>query len=152
MTLVYPSTVTDATNRLDAAVKAVDLTVQNCSALDTAMRASWGSFYVAVTDFVRSWDPSFPSGYFGLGSRMDQVDSYGQALSDWQKRLQSSCALTSPVFDPKPPQDSSSDWSKIAQYAALGAAAISTAYVVGKVVEFIPKPAPRRERRSQLAR
>lgn len=137
-TWIYPSTVVTAQNRLLAAVRGTDQSVQACASLDTATRASWGDFFVQVATFAQQ-DP----GAFGLGSRMDQVQAYELALCQWQERIQAAgCTLTVPKYNPQnPPSDSLAQLAKIVQYASVGAGVVAGAWLVGKLLDFLPRPA-----------
>jgi hypothetical protein len=134
-TWIYPSTCRDAQARLLAAVRGTDQSVQQCASLDTATRASWGDFYAAAVEFALA-DP----GLFGLGARMDQVQAYGFALCQWQDKIQAaSCTLTVPQYNPEAP--SSDNFVKAVQYGSVAAVAVAGAWLLGKLIELLPKPA-----------
>ena len=134
--IIYPSTVADEQKRLAAALDGTNTSVAACASLDTPSRTAWGLFYGAALGFTKE-DP----GYFGLGTMMDRAQSYEAELLAWQQKLSSSCSLGIPLFDPNPPTS-----PQIFSYIMWTAIALGGAYVVGQVVAFVPKPAPRAPR------
>ena len=135
-TIIYPSTVTDYNARLLAAAGGTDASVKACSALDTQTKTSWALFYAALSSFVAE-----DVGIFGLGSRMDRAESYGSELAVWQEKLSKTCALGVPLFNPNTPP---TDVVKLLQYIAWGAAAVAGAYVIGRVLDYVPLPPKRK--------
>jgi len=134
-TIVYASTLEDQKARVMAAASGTNNSVKLCPQLGPTAIANWGLFYAALTAFFQE-DP----GIWGWGSRYERGEAYENELTAWQEKLQASgCALAVPIVHP-PPQ---ADLTKIAQYAAWGAGFLAVAYVVGKVTEFLPHPAPR---------
>jgi hypothetical protein len=134
-----PSTVDALKNRLAAALKGTDQSVQSCSALDDTTRASWGVFYTGAMEYAKS-----SSSWWDAAAEANQGESLEDELYAWQQKLQKVCTLTVPVFNPQPPAAAGMDAiGTAAKWIGIGVVAIAGAYVVSKAVEFIPKPAPR---------
>lgn len=136
-TIIYPSTVTDYNTRLQAAAAGTDTSVKACTTLDTQTKTGWALFYAALSSFTAE-----DIGIFGLGSRMDRAESYGSELAVWQEKLSKTCALGVPLFNPNTPP---TDVVKLLQYIAWGAGAIAGAYVIGRVLDYVPIPTTKRK-------
>jgi len=134
ITLIYPSTVTDYNTQLQQRLDATNSAVQACTQLDPVTKTDWNLFYAAASSFTKE-----DVGLFGLGSRMDQAESYAQELMLKQQNLSKTCNVGA-IFDPTPP--GANDLVNIIQYLAWGAGTVAVAYIVGQFVSVIPKPAP----------
>jgi hypothetical protein len=148
--IIFPSDIQAVQQRLGAAASGTDGSVGTCAKLDNATRAAWLSFYSAVQAYVAMKPAVIPWGSGEVattGSLYDQGLSYEKELFAWQQKLSGVCALAVPVFDPTPIASPINDFVK---WGAIAAGFLGSAYVVAKVVELIPKPAPRQPR--ELAR
>jgi hypothetical protein len=142
-TFAYAATVVDRQKRLAAALKATDDSVQACPALPDATRAGWGQFYTTVMAFCRE-DVGWYQGFLRAGAMVDQSEAYGSELFAWQQRLSTwNCASANPVFDPNAASAMTPATTNLLQWGMYATLAIAGAYVVGKVVGVIPKPASR---------
>jgi hypothetical protein len=130
-TLIYPSTVADAQARLLAALKGTDANVSACT-LDPATRAAWTAFYVAASAFAIA-DP----GLFGLGTRMDQTQTYGYQLCLWQGTLAAQCTISTPSYGSEqqpwggPPAE---HWLSAAKWIAGAVIVAGVAYLAAPAV------------------
>lgn len=94
-TWIYPSTVDDEKTRLRAALLGTQSNVDACTALDATTRQAWSDFYAAASSFANE-----STSYFGLGSQMDQAQSYGYQLCQWQETIAKVCTLSTPEYNP----------------------------------------------------
>lgn len=145
---VWPSTVKAAAADVLASLEGTNDTVQSCAALDAPTKASWSSFYTPTKAFLtQELNPSI----WGLGGQMDNVNSAAQDLYGWQTLLASrNCTLTVPSVDPS--TVGPSPLTKAIQWGVVGVVAITGAYGIGKVLEFVPRPAARPSRPSGSSR
>jgi hypothetical protein len=120
-----------AKDRLLATAQSVDKSVQQCGALDSTTRASWGLFYASIIDFAREDVP-----FFGTGQFSDQLSVNEQELYTWQQKLGVMCTLNLPLFNPTVTDPESATLLQFARYGLLAAGIIGGAYTVGKIVEF----------------
>ncbi len=155
--IYLPSDMRALQARLLAAAQGTDESVRTCSAIDTPTRASWGIFYIQLSDFA-SEDP----GTIFFGSRVDRAKELETELFAWQQKIATTCKLTVPKVDPNtlnPTGPSTDALVKAIQYASVAAVVVGGAYVVGKVVGLLPHPAsaqranplPGRRRRKRIA-
>ena len=124
--------------QLYADTKATDDSVRACAALDQPTRASWGLFYVQVSQLMEMQ----PGSLFN-GAIVDQVQSLQTQLFAWQQKLSKVCALTLPPSDPSAPKPGDPNLlalGNIFKWLAIGAAAVGGAYVVGKGLSLLPAP------------
>lgn len=137
----YPSDMKAAVERLRQDTLAMDTAVQACGAVDATTRAQWGDFYVSVMDLTAA--NANPSVLDMTGSLMGRVVSMAQQLQSWQTKLPTTCSLP-PVGNPNSTlaalQPTLDTVKQVAQYAAIGAVALSLAWGVSKVVEVLPHP------------
>jgi hypothetical protein len=143
--IVYPGTIQDAASDLLTAVKGTDVSVKSCTTLDASVASTWASWSADVQTWLTAKiaDP----GWFGLGSLMDQIETYTQELLRWQKTLNGYCDnVISPVVDPTQIPASQDWWKSALEWTVVGVAIVAGAYAVGQVVSLIPRPAlPERE-------
>jgi hypothetical protein len=138
-TIVYGSTVAAGKARLSAACMATDQSVQACGSLPDPTRIGWGQFYIAVIEFCAT-----DSNWWSAAAQTNQVEQYGAELFAWQQRLASfNCASANPAFDPNAASTMPPATTNLLQWGMYATLAVAGAYVVGKVVSVIPKPAPR---------
>lgn len=134
-TIAWPQTIQDQQAALVAAASATDTSVTACASLDAQTKTGWSAFYAALTAFTQQpvsiWN-------FGLGSVLDQTQSYGAQLKDWQTLLGKKCSLGNPIFDPNPASENTPALLSIAQWAAYGVVAVAGAYVIGDLVSVLP--------------
>lgn len=128
-TIVYPSTVSDAQAALLANAQGTNSAVQSCNNAPAALVSGWTSFFSTLSVFCAE-----QPGWFGLGSMMDQVESYQQQLYTWQQSLASAGCTGVVATNPTPPLLSVGSTS-ILQWTMYAAVAAAGAYVVGKFVE-----------------
>jgi hypothetical protein len=130
--------------------KAFDRSVKSCPSLSSQQVANWNDFYTRLTLFTGTsfgWLTTVtPNGGTeaggGTGETADQLEEYERNLCSWGQRLEGwNCALNVPNLDPNPP--SNNTLVNALRYGAVIAGFLGTAYAVGKVVEFLPKPAKR---------
>lgn len=133
-TIIYPSTVKDAQAQLLASAEGIDGAVQACSGLDAATKSSWTFFFGTLKAFCQE-DP----GIWGLGSRMDRVESYQTELFAWQNTISSAnCQGVPAVPQPEQPSPGGGPWLPVAQlglYTVLGVAGV---YGLTQVLQKIP--------------
>jgi hypothetical protein len=136
-TIIYPSTVKDAQTQMAASVSGVDQSVQTCRELDPATTASWVLFRDAILAFCNE-DP----GIWGLGSRMDRVESYQTELYAWQQFLAGKCTTSvPPVPQPEAPPQSGGPWLPIAQLGLYTTLAVAGVYGVSILIEPVKETA-----------
>lgn len=139
--IIFPGDITALQTRLKAATQGTDVGVQACTTLDDASRSAWGAFYINVLAYCAQVPVYlFPTGANETGTTgtlYDRGVSLEKELFAWQQRLQGvSCALATPLYNPTPPKSSAVD---LAEYAAIGIAAVASAYIVGKVVDLLSR-------------
>lgn len=144
--IYLPSDMRALQARLLAAAQGTDESVRTCSSVDQATRASWGLFYIQLSDFAGE-DP----GTIFFGSRVDRAKELETELFAWQQKIATTCKLTVPKVDPSndPNAPKTDALVKAVQYASVAAIVVGGAYVVGKVVGLLPhaNPLPGRSRR-----
>ena len=130
------------------AAQTTDACVQSCSSLDPTTKAQWGIFMAGLTVWcqtpvVNVWTPWMPSNAVVVTADTgDTMMSWEAQLQGWQQRLSASCPCVGPILSQFNPQNPTAGSIVTALgYAAVIAGFLGTAYVVSKVVEFIPKPA-----------
>lgn len=137
--IIYPDTIRDAASDLLTAVKGTDDSVASCNSLDASVQKTWTAWSADVVAWLQSKiaDP----GWFGLGSVMDQIETYTQELLRWQKTINGYCSnVISPVVDPNAIPAPQEWWKGLLEWTVVGVAIVGGAYVVGQVVSLIPKP------------
>jgi hypothetical protein len=135
--------------------KNIDLTMQACATLNPATKAAWANTFSNIQNYCATdfgWlfvtDPDGSTHFWG-GDRAvaDDGEKYARELQSYGEMLVGQkCTLAAPVPEGTKPgtSDKTLDTiSTVAKYAGIAAMFLGTAYVVGKVAEFIPKPAPR---------
>jgi hypothetical protein len=142
--IIFPGDITALQSRLKAATLGTDQSVQACTTLDDATRSSWGAFYISVMEYVAQVPvyllPTGENETGTTGTLYDRGQSLEKELFAWQAQIKAAnCALTVPMYNPTPPKSALTD---LVEYAAIGVAAVASAYIVGKVVDFFGK-APR---------
>lgn len=142
MKWIYPSTCQEAQNDLLTSVNATNTSVTACTTLDATLSQNWTAWYTNAVAFL-SADP----GYFGLGGRYDQIQTYASELVLWQSLLGGTCTIAAPTVDPNNLSTDQAFWQKALQWTVVGVAAVAGAYVVGQVISVIPKP----ERHEELS-
>lgn len=143
--IIWPSTAKAAEAELLAEASAWNTSVQ--ASCDATTKASWAPFYSALVAFT-STDP----GIWGLGGFMDRVQSWEDALYQWELFLQTKCpGGTAPVINPAPPEPPS-PWPDVLKWGAIAVGAVAVAYGVGKVVTLIPTAKERAEARKLAPR
>ena len=134
-TIIYPSTVRDAQAQLLAAANGVTSEVNACQGLDASTKDAWVLFLQTLTAFCNE-DP----GIWGLGSRMDRVESYQTELYAWQTSLHLLCTNVTPTTpEPEAPPKNGGPWVPVAQlglYATLAVAGVyGLSLIVGPAME-----------------
>jgi hypothetical protein len=153
---VTGSDVDDLKRRLRAAAMGADQSVQGCASIGDNQRAAWGDFYTSVLAYVNE-----PTSFWSAAAEMNRGQAYEDELVSWNSQLQGAgCQLVTPQYDPS--KDAARDATvNVLKWVAVGAVAVSGAYIVGKVAEvaeLLPKlpavrkneprrPAARRPRR-----
>jgi hypothetical protein len=106
--VVTPQTLLDAKHALSGPFEQTRRDVQGCAALSANEQSAFAELYQSWRAFFCRNDtgqcaaPDY--GWWGLGSQLDQVDSYQQRLFDWQSRVQAArCTLSAPELPPPPP-------------------------------------------------
>lgn len=131
----------------------LNLAIQQCSNLTEGDRAGWAITFKNVQDFVATdygWlTTTLPDGstHFWGGDRSvaDRAQKLASELFSYGQKVEGKkCDLVAPNQDPNV-EDQHRDKTlntiaTVAKYASVGAMFLGTAYVVGKVAEFIPKP------------
>jgi hypothetical protein len=127
----------------------LDADIANCPSLDAGTLAAWKIFYAGITAWCKTpiiniWTPwAPPNSVVVTGDTGDTMLSWETQLTAWQQRVAKTCANVSPglaPFNPSPAGEQATQWLR---YGAIIAGFLATAYVVGKIATFIPKPAPR---------
>lgn len=136
--------------------KKLDLAITSCPTVSAAQLAAWRSTMTKVADFVGTdfgWlTTTLPDGSWSFWGGDKSVADRGQELTrelyaQGQMLEGQKCTLAAPNLDPdadsKKTERNLDRFASIVKYGGVAAAFLGTAYVVGKVVELIPKPAPR---------
>jgi hypothetical protein len=132
-----------------ASAQTTDQAVQACTTMDAATKSEWATFYGTLTAWcqtpvVNFWTPFLSTGTVVVtGDTGDTMMAYETQLQAWQQKIAGICKATPPgltTFDPDPAGAQATQWLR---YGAIIAGFIGTAYVVGEVVQFIPKPIAR---------
>jgi len=134
--IIFPSDIANEQAALRSALESTNVDVQSCTALDPNEKTAWGLFYgtaIAFCDEEPGWLSS-------TGSMMNQAEKYEDELVLFQQKLAKTCKISAPNYAPPTAPDSI---TVALQYVAWTVGAIAGAYVVGKVVSVLPKPAPR---------
>jgi hypothetical protein len=106
--IIYPADVRDAKNRIDAKMTATARDVAACGKLSDADVKAWADFFLAWRKFFCGNDsgdctsPDVPL-LLGLGSMMDQCETWEAQLYDWQKKIAALCAVSTPATPPPTP-------------------------------------------------
>jgi hypothetical protein len=130
-TIIYPSTVANAQTQLLASANGTNDTL--CTGLSTGLTTGWNSFYAALSAFCKE-DP----GYFGLGTMMDQLESYQTNLKAWQQSIAKACPATAPAINPNNEINASTPaLLSLGQWGLYAIIAVAGAYVVGEVVSAV---------------
>jgi len=130
-TIIYPSTVRDAQAQLLTSAQGVDTEVQACTGLDQATGQAWVLFLQGLTAFCNE-DP----GIWGLGSRMDRVESYQTELYAWQQSLHQLCTNVTPTTpEPEAPPINGGPWLPVAHLGLYAVIGVAGAYAVGQLVK-----------------
>jgi hypothetical protein len=145
VSLWTPGDLKSAQNELAAKANAFNTSVQACTKLDTETASSWAAFYASLTQFVQTtygwFTTTLPDGTVqaggGTGSTADQIQSYQRELYAWGQKLSGTCTLSTPNISPTPPSDSTT----LLKYGAVIVGFVGAAYMVGKVLEYVPRPA-----------
>jgi len=143
-TLWFPGDLQAVQQQLLADASGVDQTVTGCTGIDAATKASWESFYLGLKAFGAQ---SF--GWFNTTSAAaDQAQLLQRELYAWEQKLSTTCKLTVPMVDPTQTSGAaaSSNLMTAVKYGAVIAGFVGSAYIVGKTLEWLPKP-PAREKR-----
>lgn len=139
--LVYPSTVDALKKQLASDLLAANMAATTCVTLPSTLLAQWGAFYADAY----AWSQTDTS-IFGLGSQMDQGQSYQCALYAWQQRLNaSSCSV---VVRGNPNPEGVGDITPVLKWFGIAIASLAGAYVVGQAVHLgveAMKLAPKRK-------
>lgn len=141
-TVWFPSDLRAVQQQLLADSAGVDQTVAACTSLDAPTRTSWGSFYAGIKSFA-----SIDYGWTNTsGAAADQAQLLQRELYAWEQKLASSCKLTVPAVDPTKTTgaDSASGLNQTLKYGAIVAGFVGSAYIVGKMLEWLPKLPARR--------
>jgi hypothetical protein len=138
----FPSDLRAVQQQLLADSAGVDQTVAGCPSLDAPTRASWASFYAGVKQFG-----SIDYGWTNTsGAAADQAQLLQRELFAWEQKLSTTCKLTVPTVDPTKTAgaDAASGLNNALKFGAIAAGFIGSAYIVGKVLDWLPKPPARR--------
>jgi hypothetical protein len=130
--------------RLLGNAQGTDASVQACTTVSDAGRASWGLFYASVLDFAHT-----PSSFWAAAAEANTTEEYENQLFEWQKQLSKDCPAivqSNPNIEPA----SVLAWGSALKWFGIAAAAIAGAYVVHEVVDvvYLLKPAPKKKEKS----
>jgi hypothetical protein len=134
----WHSDIQDLQKNLGATLSATKIAIDACTVLDATTRAEWETWHVGASDFVTS-----DAAWINTGTQADQGQKYQAELFAWQQKLSKMCAIAVPAIDPNFNKPDLTGLDQALRYGAIIAGFLGTAYVVGKVAEFIPKPASR---------
>lgn len=109
--IIYPADVVNAKNRIQAKMASTLADAKACVALSPADTASFQGFYDAWRKFFCDNDSGVcevpPSGatlgIFGLGSQMDDCETWEAQLYTWQQKIAAICTMSEPVVAPPTP-------------------------------------------------
>jgi len=147
--IVYPWTCKAAQDDLATAVQGTLNDLAASPSVDATTRADFQTWASRLQTFL-SGDP----GWFGLGSRMDQIETYAQELHNWQVTLTNAGAtVNGTIPDPFEPSAQDKWYLQVLQWGVVGVGILAGAYVVSEVVQRIPLPSPaEREREHEHER
>lgn len=131
-TFWFHGDIVDLQARLKNGLDATDRSVSSCGALDDATKASWASFYKLASGFCNE-----SAAWLNTGQQADVGQGYESDLVAWQQKLSVKCALSAPFYNPP---GGSNEKNSTVKYIAIAAGVLGTAYVVGQVAAFIPRP------------
>jgi hypothetical protein len=142
--MISQSTITNAQAALLANLQATYTAVQSCSALQNSAANSgvnsqssaylqeFTTFYNAATAFCQQ-----SPGWFGLGTMMDQLESYQNQLYGWQQILRQAGCTAVVLNNPNVPNPTVSSVLSILQWGTYAVVTAAAAYGIGKIVEVI---------------
>jgi hypothetical protein len=138
-------------SRLKAALDGTDQSVAACSALDTATKSSWASFYSAGV----AWT-SESANWINTGAQATQGQAIEQELAAWQEKISGQCNLTVPIYTPTPANTTAGE---VIGYGLLGAAGLTSIWAFNKTSTYLlskssvaPKRLKRKSRRRVVRR
>ena len=151
-----PSDIRRLQTELDKQAKNLDLAIKGCVTVSPAELAAWKNTLAKVTDFVATdfgWvTTTLPDGSTHFWGGDKSVADRGQELArelyaQGQMLQGQKCVLAAPNLDPeadKPVAQKTLDTvATIVKYASVAAVFVGSAYVFGKVAEFLPHPSPK---------
>jgi hypothetical protein len=142
--------VEEAKNRIDPEVAQTNRDAAACAALTADEKTAWAAFYAAWRRFYCRNDTGTCAtpdvSIWGLGSQMDEAESYERTLADWQGRIASKCALSGPEVTPPAPPPDPMTWARYGAFALGAVGAIVLLVELGPVLRALA-PAPRRSSR-----
>ena len=144
--LIYPQTIVDNKNRVDAKMRAVNFDVAQCGALDVASRSDWNDFFLAWRKFYCRDDAGLCEepdySIWGLGSQMDDIETFEGQLYDWQNKLSGMCKLGEPIGPrPRTTADQPDDTSTLVRDVVIGLGILGGIYVISQT--GLPRIFPR---------
>jgi hypothetical protein len=148
--IVTPDDIVNEQKILKTLADSINADVTTCTTLSAEKRAAWTAFYANVVAFC----VEVPVWYFPTGANevvmssnmLELAQKYEHNLETYRQSLAKECKLVTPAFDPTlptPMADQTDKLMTVAKYASVAAMFIGTAYVVGKVAEFLPHPSPK---------
>lgn len=118
---------------------AVNTAVDACTALDATTKSEWESWYAGAYGFATT-----DAAWLNTGTQADLGQKYQAELFAWQQKLSTTCSIAVPAVNPTPKGPDLTGATAALRYGAIIAGFLGSAYIVGKVMEYVPKPAPRR--------
>ncbi len=128
-----------------ASAQATDQAVQTCATIDPSVKQQWATFLASLTGWCKTpvvniWTPWMPSNAIVVtGDTGDTMLSYETQLQAWQQKIAGLCVSPPGLaqFNPNPAGAQATQWLR---WGAVIVGFAATAYIVGTVAEFIPKP------------
>jgi hypothetical protein len=122
--------------------------VQACTSLDPATRAGWAAFYAGLVAWCNTPIVNFPwegpsNAVVVTANTGDTMLAWETQLTAWQQRLAGKCPNLGPGLATFNPNPSGEQWTQWLKWGAVIVGFAATAYIVGQVASFIPKPGPR---------
>ena len=145
--IIYPwRDIPAAKIRVDTKYKSVLRDVEACAALTPAEKQAFRAEYDAWRRFfcdgpkVDCTEPVWHM--LGSGGAMDEIEKWeSDRLYQWQQKIQSRCALSAPVYRPKPLAESAREGGaseeKMLKYGAIALAAVAAVYLLGPAARSI---------------
>jgi hypothetical protein len=138
--IIWPQTLIDAKNRIDAKWTGVRAALATCGANHGTMTAfqanysAWRQFYCRST----STDCTQPDyGIWGLGGQMDDAETWDAMVYGWQQYVADNCGAPAPVAPPTPTgqkQFLPPEAYEAAKWLAIAAIVAAGVYLFGPLI------------------